>query len=139
MSETSNVIAFDAHRPRGRRKKATMAAGAPLLPLVDSWQLALETQNKAPYTIELYTKSARRFIAYLAEHQLPADAEGVTAEHVRAFLVSEQARTSVHTSSAHHAYLGIFFNWLISEEDRTTFSPCCARTGPTCRRRHAST
>ncbi|MER7206384.1 tyrosine-type recombinase/integrase [Streptosporangium sp. NPDC000239] len=123
---TENVIEFDPSRRRPRRSRRpapSEVVGADLEGLIDSWKRALEAGNKAAYTIYLYTRSARAFYAYLCANGHPHDAEGVTAEHVRGFLASEQDRTSVHTSSAHHSYLGVFFNWLISEEERTTFSP----------------
>lgn len=121
-----NVIEFDPARRRPRRSRRAAPSevvGADLEGLIDSWKRALEAANKAPYTIYLYTRSARAFYAYLCAHAYPHDAEGVTADHVRGFLAAEQARTSVHTSSAHHSYLGVFFTWLISEEERSTFSP----------------
>ncbi|MFI7532623.1 tyrosine-type recombinase/integrase [Streptosporangium sp. NPDC049376] len=122
---TENVIEFDPNRRprRSRRTTAPAPVGTDLEGLIDSWKRALEAGNKAPYTIYLYTRSVRAFYAYLRANGHPHDAEGVTADHVRDFLASEQARTSVHTSSAHHSYLGVFFNWLISEEERSTFSP----------------
>lgn len=125
MSETNVVQLHSPDRPRRTRRttRPAVPAGIPLTALLSSWEIALTAQKKADYTIELYTRSARMFIAFLGEEGFPCDAEGVTAEHVRLFLISEERRTSVHTSSAHHSYLGVWFNWIIAEGDRTTFSP----------------
>lgn len=124
MSET-NVIQFNTARPRRqtRRARPAIPAGAPLSALLTSWEYALEAQNKAPTTIEMYTRVARRFIAFLSEHQLPADAEGVEAEHVRRFLISEKNRAGVSTSASAHTYLNVWWNWIIAAEERSTFSP----------------
>lgn len=128
MSETNNdnVIAF---APRGRsrtttrRRKPAVPAGTPLSPLVDSWELALRAANKAPTTIELYLRAARRFVGYLQVEGLDDDAERVDAEAVRAFLIHEREHRGLATSVAAHAYLGVWFNWIIAEQERTTFSP----------------
>ncbi|MFF4412159.1 tyrosine-type recombinase/integrase [Streptosporangium sp. NPDC001559] len=122
---TENVIEFDPNRRprRSRRTTASAPVGTDLEGLIDSWKRALEASNKAPYTIYLYTRSVTAFYAYLRANDHPHDAEGVTADHVRRFLAAEQARTSAHTSAAHHSYLGVFFRWLIAEEERSTFSP----------------
>ncbi|MFJ2029467.1 tyrosine-type recombinase/integrase [Streptosporangium sp. NPDC087985] len=123
MSENTVVPFARPARGRRTRRAKPVTTGTPLDALLDSWQLALAASNKAAYTITLYTRTARAFIAHLQEHDLPCDAEGVEAEHVRGFLVAEQARTSVHTSAAHHRYLSVWFNWMIEDGERSTFSP----------------
>ncbi|MEV7011589.1 tyrosine-type recombinase/integrase [Streptosporangium sp. NPDC051022] len=134
MSKTTpeNVIPLRPARPRRNRRPArpTVPAGTPLPALLDSWILALRAANKAKNTILSYTRSARAFIAYLTEHGMPDDGEGVEAEHVRAFLVSEQERTSVHTSAAHHRNLSVWFRWMIDEEERSTLSPVLRADAP---------
>ncbi|TDE39948.1 integrase [Nonomuraea mesophila] len=126
---------------RTRRARITMPAGAPLAGLIDSWRLALESADKAPNTIALYMRAARRFVTFLDEQDMPGDVESVAAEHVRAFLVHERQRVTaqqkhenaaddherdragVATARAAHLYLGVWFNWLIAEGERTTVSP----------------
>lgn len=118
-----NVVPFAPRERRRRRKKPAVPAGNLLVDLITSWELALKAANKAPSTRLMYTRVARRFVDYLQAEQLPADAEGVSAEEVRAFLVEQREKAGVPTAKAAHAYLGVWFSWLIAEEERTTFSP----------------
>ncbi|MEU0569310.1 tyrosine-type recombinase/integrase [Nonomuraea sp. NPDC005983] len=71
----------------------------------------------------MYTRVAHQFVDVLGAKQLPDDAETVTADEIRAFLVHEQKRAGLPTAKAAHAYLGVWFAWLIAGEERTTFSP----------------
>lgn len=126
---SDNVLEFNRDRPRRRTSAASRAIpvprGAQLPVCLDSWQLALESANKAVKTIRSYTDVARMFIAYLNEHQLPCDAEGVQAEHVRAFLVRERHRTSEASADVCFRNLRVWFNWMCSDDigERTTPSP----------------
>lgn len=124
MSE-NNVVAFTPRqrRPTARRRQPIAPAGTPLAGLIDSWELALEAASKAPATIEVYLRVARRFVAFLQEERQPDDAEGVTAEQVRMFLVHERTVRGLPTAAAAHAYLGVWWNWIIADGERTTFSP----------------
>lgn len=118
-----NVIAFAPRPRRTTPRRRTVPAGVPLDGLIDSWEIALRSANKAKATLDAYLRVARRFVAYLAEHQLPDDAENVSAAEVRAFLVHERERAGVPTAVAAHAYLGVWFNWMIADQERTSFSP----------------
>ncbi|MFI7642049.1 tyrosine-type recombinase/integrase [Nonomuraea sp. NPDC049400] len=133
MSET-NVVPITAgtgrRRAAGRRRAPAIPAGIPLADLIPSWKLALQSANKSLNTITMYLRTADRFVAYLAEHGEPADAESVAAEQVRAFLVHEQEKRGLSTAKSAHAYLGVFFSWLIDENERTTVSPVLAKDRP---------
>lgn len=125
-----NVIDFTTRQSRKRRPTRASEAipiprGAHLSQCLESWTLALESANKSPKTIRSYTDVARRFITYLTENALPCDAERVTAEHVRAFLVGERERTSPASADAAWRNLHVFFGWLTSDEigERTSPSP----------------
>ncbi|MFD1940573.1 tyrosine-type recombinase/integrase [Nonomuraea mangrovi] len=136
MSE-NNVIHLAPRTRRSTRskRKPQPPAGTPLNALISSWELALRSANKQPITIKLYLRTARLFAAFLEERELPSDAEGVTADEVRAFLVHERERAGLSTSASHHAYLGVFFNWLIAEEERSTFSPVLKADRPQLKRK----
>lgn len=130
---TDNVVPITAaprRRPRTRTRQPTIPPGIPLADLIPSWHLALRSANKAPTTIEMYLRAANRFAQYLHDHGHPDDAERVTAEHVRAFLVHEQEHRGLPTAKAAHSYLGVFFSWLIDEGERTTISPVLAKDRP---------
>lgn len=127
MSETNVVelaqfTARERRAPR-RRKPTSTATGIPLSALIDSWELALQSAAKAPTTIEMYLRAARRFVTFLEDARQPADAEGVQPEQVRMFLVAERERAGLPTAAAARTYLGVWFSWLIAEGERTTFSP----------------
>ncbi|MGW4469707.1 tyrosine-type recombinase/integrase [Nonomuraea sp. NPDC004354] len=125
-----NVIPLDRSRPRRRTSAASRAIpiprGAALPACLESWTLSLESKNLSTKTLRSYTDSVKAFIAYLAEHDMPGDAEGVQAEHVRAFLVHERLRTSPASADCHFRNLRVFWGWLCSEDggpERTTASP----------------
>lgn len=123
---SGKVLEF-APRPRRtatRRRKPTALAGTPIAALIPSWELALQSANKSKSTIEGYLRLVRRFAAFLeADDGLPKDAETVTADEVRAFIVAQKDSKGLPTAKAAHAYLNVFFNWVIAEGERTTFSP----------------
>ncbi|MEU4332373.1 tyrosine-type recombinase/integrase [Nonomuraea dietziae] len=136
MSENNVIeLAPRARRSTRSKRKPQPPAGTPLSVLIDSWEIALKSANKAPITIKLYLRTARLFVAYLEGEGLPSDAEGVSANEVRAFLVHERERAGVSTSASHHAYLGVWFNWLISDDERTTFSPVLKADRPQLKRK----
>lgn len=122
-----NLIRFDPARrrrsPRCRSAAYGIPRGADLTAVLESWRLALEASAKSPKTIRGYTDAAARFLAYLTEHGLPADAEGVQPEHVRAFLVYERNRTSAASADVVFRVLRVWFNWMREEGERTQPSP----------------
>lgn len=121
----NTVVPFTPGRRPARRatRRTTMPAGAPLETLIDSWALALDAANKSPKTIRSYTDTAKMLTRFLQAQNMPADAERVQAEHIRAFLKHERERTSEASASTHYRNLRVFWNWVISEEDRTSPSP----------------
>ncbi len=54
---------------------------------------------------------------------MPADVEEVDAEHIRAFLLSEEQRTSAASAAVHFRNLRVFFGWLAREGERTNPNP----------------
>lgn len=120
-----SVIDFHAARakratsPRGRATVRQVPSGNRLIRLLDSWALSLDESGKSEKTIRSYTDSVRALCAYLTEHDLPADAEGVQADHLRAFLIAEKERTSAVSASVHYRNLNVFFGWIVREGERT--------------------
>lgn len=131
MPETTVVQLTPGRRPARRPKpRRTVPAGAPLGMLIDSWTLALEASNKATKTVRSYTDTARAFLRYLEAEDLPTDAEGVTATEVRRFLIHERERTSAASAGTHFRNLRVFWNWVLSEEERSTPSPVKKEDSP---------
>jgi site-specific recombinase XerD len=54
---------------------------------------------------------------------MPADVEGVDTQHLRAFLLSEEKRTSAVSAAVHYRNLRVFFGWLASEDERAAPNP----------------
>ena len=84
----------------------------PLAGLVDSWTLALQGENKSPYTIRSYGDSARALIRFAGDQ---ADT-GITTETIRAFMAAELARIAPASVAIHYRNLRVFFGWLCAEE-----------------------
>jgi site-specific recombinase XerD len=54
---------------------------------------------------------------------MTADVEEVDAEHLRAFLLAEERRTSAPSAAVHFRNLRVFFGWLAREGERTNTHP----------------
>lgn len=110
------------HEPRSNRGHRPTTSPA-LVSFVASWQLALEAAAKSPKTVRSYTDSVRALCAYLAVQEMPADIEGVGAQHLRAFLLSEEKRTSAVSAAVHYRNLRVYFAWLAREDERKASNP----------------
>lgn len=91
--------------------------------LLPSWELSLAERKLSPKTAEVYLRTGRQLCAFLAANGLPADAEGVDAPHLRAFLSAEADRTSAISAHQHYRNLRVLFRWLIREGERTGPDP----------------
>lgn len=111
----------DARRSRARH--AAAAAGLDLAAFLTSWQLSLEAAGKSPKTVRSYTDSVKALQTFLTTQTMPADVEEVDAEHLRAFLVAEEQRTSAASAAVHFRNLRVFFGWLAREGERTNPNP----------------
>jgi len=120
----------EARRNRGGRSGARAADGPPLTAFVTSWQLALEAAAKSPRTVRSYLDSVKALYAYLTAQDMPSDIEGVDAEHVRAFLLAEEERTSAVSAAVHFRNLRVFSGWLAREEERSNPNPMDRVEGP---------
>lgn len=121
-----SVIDFDDARSRRRATKRRGGADASAVPagpnlntFIDSWVLSLEAAGKSPRTVRSYSDSLRALCRFVAAQQMPTDAERVQAEHIRAFLLAEERRTSAVSATVHYRNLNVFFGWLVREGERT--------------------
>jgi site-specific recombinase XerD len=112
----------EARRSRARRAIAA-SSGPALITFIASWQLALEAANKSPRTVRSYTDSARWLCRFLVDQDMPADVEGVDAQHIRAYLLAEEQRTSAASAAVHFRNIRVFFGWLSSESERENPNP----------------
>jgi site-specific recombinase XerD len=100
-----------------------MTTGPTLTVLAASFELSLEERGLSERTVEAYQRTLTQFTAYLAEHALPGDTEGVDAPHIRAFLAAEASRTSAVSAHQHYRNLRVLFKWLVKEGERTGPDP----------------
>src|ERR1700749_2072763 len=120
--QTSLSSLREGRPARARRAKAA-PSGPPLTTFIASWQLALEAAAKSPQTVRGYTDSVRWPCKSLVEHDRPADVEGVDAPPIRAYLLSEEQRTSAVSAAHHFRNIRVFFGWLASEGERENPNP----------------
>jgi integrase/recombinase XerD len=120
----------EAGRNPRERRSARAPASPPLTTLATSWQLALEAAAKSPRTVRSYVDSVKALHAFLLSQDMPADVEGVEAEHIRAFLLSEERRTSAVSAAVHFRNLRVFFGWLVGEDERASPNPMTWVEGP---------
>jgi site-specific recombinase XerD len=121
----------EARRQRGGSREGAAASAAPqITAFVPSWQLALEAATKSPRTIRSYLDSVRALHGFLTAQGMPADVEDVAAEHIRAFILAEEKRTSAASAAVHFRNLRVYFGWLDSEGERANPNPMTRVEGP---------
>src|SRR6266404_283762 len=119
---TMSVTSMQEAR-RSRARRATAAAGVGVAAFATSWQLALEAAGKSPKTVRSYLNSVKALQGFLAAQDMPTDVEEVDAEHIRAFILSEEQRTSAASAAVHFRNLRVYFGWLAREGERTNPNP----------------
>jgi site-specific recombinase XerD len=82
--------------------------------LLDSFTLALEAEGKSPKTIENYSRAVIQFHAWLSKI-FYTDVTDVTADHVRAWLVSLHGKVSPSTEYRNYSGCRQFFQWCTHE------------------------
>ncbi len=90
--------------------------------LVTSWRRHLVARNLSPHTIDGYQRTARFFIEYLEDNDLPLTACDITREHVEAFITEVPQTRSSATAATRYRDLKQLFRWL-DEEDEIPESP----------------
>jgi site-specific recombinase XerD len=120
-TEASSSVTSMREARRSRAKAAE--SGPPIGTFIVSWQLALESANKSPKTVRAYLDSVRSLSKFLTEQGMPADVEGVDAPHIRAYLLSEEQRTSAVSAAHQFRNIRVFFGWLATEGERENPNP----------------
>ena len=97
--------------------------------LAASFALALEAEDKSPKTVENYGRAVALLAAWLREQGRDDDPDEVTADDVRAWLVS--LRDKVAPSTVYRNYSGCrqFFAWCVREGELAT-SPMATIRAP---------
>lgn len=81
--------------------------------LIPSWERSLRARNRAPRTINDYTKTARQFTNWLG----PIPARDVNRGHIEAYIDQRLAATSAATAASDYRRLQQFFAWLHNETE----------------------
>lgn len=87
----------------------------PLYRLLRSYLIACEVEGKTEATLSVYSNTARYFINYLNQNQLPTEPEKITTDDVRLFLLASKNRgLSPATVNQYYRTLRTFFGWLVT-------------------------
>jgi len=127
---TDNVIPFTQARHRRRptpqpasrstsRRRPDALPGTPPDALVESWEISLQARDLSAKTIRSYLDTAKALCRFLNRRELPADSEGVHADHIRLLLIHQSKRTSAASAGTHFRNPSVWFNWIITEKERT--------------------
>lgn len=87
--------------------------------LRDSWCRDLRARNKAPRTIQAYTESVDRFIAWCGAQGI-AEPSAVTRHHIRHWLDDLLSEVSAQTTVRHYSGVRLWFKWLLAEHEVPT-------------------
>lgn len=87
-----------------------------ILELIKDWEGSLRARNRSPKTIRSYGDTARLFLDYLVEHDLPIDVTAVRREHVEGFIDDQLARWRPATAAVRYRSLKPYFDWLVEQE-----------------------
>lgn len=85
--------------------------------LIDSWELALDAENKSPRTIDTYLEGMRMFLRWLDDTNGPEDPADITTAHCRAWLAHLVEQRSPATARTRWAALRQFWAWCHAEEE----------------------
>lgn len=90
-----------------------------LSPLLGSWELTLEGENKSPRTIGSYLEGMNLFVRWLNEEDRYPDLEPgeITAEMCRAWIAWLVVNRSASTGRTRWAALRQFFAWAYAEDE----------------------
>lgn len=91
-----------------------------LQPLIDSWALALEAENKAPRTIGNYLEALGLFTRWLDEHHPHTEPEDITPTICRAWIGYLVDTRSASTARTRWAALRQFWTWAHLEDETPT-------------------
>jgi site-specific recombinase XerD len=86
-----------------------------LLDLIESFERHLKAERKAAKTVEAYTDSARKLVAFLTAKGMPLEPASVTREHLESFIVDELERKKASTVALYFRSLQQYFRWLAEE------------------------
>lgn len=106
--------------PKPPAETTKAAAGTPLVDLADDFQLTLRSQNKSPATIKLYRTAIDQFIVFATAQGMPTTAQGVTREHVEAFIAHLLDTRSPSTAKTRYGGLQAFWRWCEGEGEIPT-------------------
>lgn len=91
-------------------------------PLLASWRLSLEAENKSPRTVGNYLEGLDMFLRWVDENHDETEVEDVTTEQCRAFIAYTVSTRSASTGRTRWAALRQFFAWA-HEEDEIASNP----------------
>lgn len=97
--------------------------------LIDSWELALDAENKSPRTIGTYLESMRMFLRWLDDTNGASDPVEATPQQCRAWLAHLIEERSPATARTRWAALRMFFAWC-HEEGEIATNPMAAVKPP---------
>jgi site-specific recombinase XerD len=92
-----------------------MADTAALTALVDSWELALEAENKSPRTVLNYRDTLELLTRWLVDNNRPTDPRDITTETLRGWLAELVATRSASTARTRWTGLRAFWAWAAVE------------------------
>ena len=85
--------------------------------LVDSWELAIDAENKSARTIGNYLETMVLFVRWLANNQGPVDPAEVTPAHCRRWMAELLETRSPATARTRWNALRQFWSWCVAEEE----------------------
>jgi integrase/recombinase XerC len=97
-----------------------MADTAALTALIESWELALEAENKSPRTVVNYHDTMTLFTTWLVDAGRPTAPEAVTAETLRRWLAELVDTRSASTARTRWTGMRNFWAWAHAEGEIPT-------------------
>lgn len=111
---------------RGERHRDEFAA------MLRSWERHLTAANRSPNTIRSYLEAGRILADWArADPERPQSFPGLTRDHLQAFIVDEQKRTSAGSVANRYRSLQQLYRWLTEVEEELPASPFTRMTPPT--------
>lgn len=86
-------------------------------PLLDSWILAMKSDNKSPKTVSGYTLSMEMFLRWLTENHPVIEPTELTTDHCRGFIAHQNETNAPATAKTKWVGMTSFFKWAADEDE----------------------
>ncbi len=99
---------------------ASLPQDSPMAELAAAFTRSLRSRRRSPATIEVYVRAILEYDRFATANGFPREADEVRRAHLEAFIEDQGTRLAPATASVRYTALGVFYKWLLAEQEITT-------------------